>query len=131
MNRTATGKAKLKLIARPSADIQELVEDWIADQRTRGLSPRSIDMSRATLERSFMPWAAERGVTTPDRLDQGLLDALSRYLLEEHRTPKGEPLSRESVRTYLRTMRGFVRWAQSEKKLGDVKYVYRTTISPN
>jgi integrase/recombinase XerD len=75
-------------------------------------------MARATLERSFLPWAAERGVTTAEQLGQGLLEALSRYLLEEHRTPKGEPLSRESVRTYMRTMRGFIRWAQKHGALG-------------
>src|SRR5438093_6344620 len=114
-------KTKLKVVARPSSDFQELVDEWIDAQRTRGLSPRSTDMARATLERFFMPWAAQRGVTNADAFDQGLLDALSRYLLEEHRGPSGKPLSRESVRSYLRTMRGFVRWAQSEKKLGDVK----------
>lgn len=121
MNRTVAVKTKLKVVARASTDLQALVDDWIADQRTRGLSQRSTDMARATLERSFMPWAAERGVNTAELFDQGLLDALSRYLLEEHRTPKGQPLSRESVRTYMRTLRGFVRWAQARGKLGAVK----------
>jgi hypothetical protein len=50
--------------------------------------------------------AAKRGVAIAEQLDQGSVEALSRYLLEEHRTPKGQPLSREGIRTYMRTIRG-------------------------
>jgi integrase/recombinase XerD len=107
---------QLKVVARPSTELAELVDDYVAELRARGLAERSLDMAYGTLAKSFLPWAAERGVSTAAELDQRLLEALSRDLLER-RTRKGELLSRESVRTYMRTLRGFVLWAQ---KRGEV-----------
>jgi integrase/recombinase XerD len=112
---------KLKVVAAPSTELQELADDWFADSRARGLSRRSLDMAQAVLmnkTNGLLPWAAARGVTTAQELDQGLLDRLSAYLIDEHLTPQGKPLSRESVRTYMRTVRSFVKWAQKRGRLG-------------
>jgi site-specific recombinase XerD len=114
-------KTKLKVVAPASTELQGLVDDWLAGMRARGLSPRSLSQAKDTVERGFLRWAAARDVTTAQQLDQELLEELSRYLLEEHKTPQGKPLSRESVRTYLRTMKGFVRWAQKHGELGEMK----------
>jgi integrase len=107
---------KLAVVAPPSTELAELVDDYVAELRARGLAERSLDMAYGTLAKNFLPWAAERAVTTAGELDQRLLEALSRDLLER-RTRKGELLSRESVRTYMRTLRAFVLWAQ---KRGDL-----------
>jgi integrase/recombinase XerD len=115
--------AGLKVVSPPSTELQGLVEDWLAGMRARGLSPRSLSQARDTVEKAFLRWAAERGVTTAQQLDQDLVERLSQYLLEEHLTPQGKPLSRESVRTYLRTMKGFVRWAQKRGEVGEVNVV--------
>ncbi|MFI5399208.1 MAG: tyrosine-type recombinase/integrase [Candidatus Binatia bacterium] len=117
----AAAAKHLKVVTSPSTELAGLVDDWLAEARARGLSPRSTDMGRAVLtnkNNGLLTWCAERGITTAEQLDQSVLEDVSRYLLEEHKTPKGELLSRESVRTYLRTVRGFVKWAQKRGDLG-------------
>jgi integrase/recombinase XerD len=114
-------KAALKVVTAPSTELAELVGDYIAEKRASGLRPASIKSVRDALESLWLPWAAKHGVTTAAQLDQGLVEAWSRYLLEERRTPDGKPMARESVRTYLRPLRGFVRWAQERGQLGKVK----------
>ncbi len=112
---------RLRVVPTPSEGLAGLVDDRLAEMRARGLSRRTVALQRDVLVRMFLPWAAERGVTVPGQFTQGLLEEWSRYLLEDHRTPKDKPLSRASVRTYLRTMKGFTTWAQTRGNLGAVK----------
>jgi integrase/recombinase XerC len=99
---------------RATTALETLVADYLAHQRGRGLSPRSMGLTAAVLEKHFLPWTAKERVTTPDQLTQRVLDRWGAYLLEDHRTPAGTALARESVRTYLRTASSFIRWAQGE-----------------
>src|SRR3974390_3285217 len=115
--RRAMPSPKLKLLESKPTEIQRLLGDYVAHKRAAGLSPRSVKQVVDVLERQFLPWCAKQGVTKPDELNQRVLDRYGTHLLEDRRTSKGELLSRESVRTYLRTLAGFLRWAQSEEAI--------------
>src|SRR5438034_2063738 len=121
MNGTKSAKTNLKVVTSPSSELAALVDDYVLDQRTRNLSPATIKITKDTLHGQFLPWAAQRKVTAAAELTQGLLDAWQRYLLEEHRTPKGTVLSKESVRSYQRSLRGFVRWATERGDVSGIK----------
>jgi site-specific recombinase XerD len=103
---------KLKIVEHRPSGLQRLVADYLAHQRSRGLSAHTADLTANVIEHAFLPWCAKEGLTMPEQLTQPVLDRWATYLLEDHRTPRGKPLARESVRTYLRTLGSFVRWAQ-------------------
>jgi site-specific recombinase XerD len=105
---------KPKVVEMPATDLGALVDDYLADKRAQGLSRRSVDLIKSTLDKTFMRWATKHEVTA---LTQETLNAWSRYLLDDHRTPDDKPLSRASIRTYQRTARSFIKWAQER---GDV-----------
>jgi integrase/recombinase XerD len=105
---------KLKLVEHKPTPLQSLVGDYLAHQRGRGLSPRTIKQAVDVVERQFLPWSVKEGITAPDQLSQRVLDRFGTHLLEDRTTPTGKPLARETVRTYLRTLGQFLRWAQSE-----------------
>ena len=105
---------KLQVVAANRTALQQLVDDYLAHLRARGLSPRTLQQASDLLERQWLPWCREQGIDSPDGLNQRLLERWSAFLLEEHRTASGEPLARASVRTYLRVLAAFIRWAGSE-----------------
>src|SRR5436189_1401057 len=121
MNGTKSAQSNLKVVTSPSSELGALVDDYVLDQRTGNLAPATIKITKDTLHGQFLPWAAQRKVTAAAELTQGLLDAWQRYLLEEHRTPKGTVLSKESVRSYQRSLRGFVRWATERGDVSGIK----------
>ena len=112
---------KLKIVSSQGGELAQLVDDWLADGRARGWTPASQDAARDRVQKLFLPWLIERGITTSAQLDQEVVNAYSRYLLEEHRTPKGTPLSRESVRSYMRHVRVFAKWSQERGSLEGFK----------
>lgn len=101
-------------VVKPKAPtaLKVLVSDYLAHQRGRGLSPRTAALTANVLERTFLPWCSEHGLTRPDQLTQRAVDRFQGDLLERK-------LARESVRTYVRTIATFVRWAGDE--FGKVK----------
>jgi integrase/recombinase XerD len=105
---------KLKIVENKPTALDSLVGDYLAHQRGRGLSPRSIKQAVDVVQRQFLPWCLKEGVAKPDQLNQRILDRYGAHLLEDRTTARGGPLTRETVRTYLRTLGQFVRWAQSE-----------------
>ena len=118
MNRTKATTTRLRVVTQPSTDLAALIDDYLAEKRAEGLSPHSISLIRSTLLDTFLPWARDRRVTV---VSQETLNAWSRYLLEEHKTRSGKPLSKESIRTYMRNMKGLVGWAQKRGELGEMK----------
>src|SRR2546425_7587750 len=94
-------------------ELQTLDDEYVGGMKAKGLSPWTVEISVAVLDQ-FLAWAQGQGVSKPEQLTQSLLDRWSRYLLEEHRTPKGKPLARASVRSYSRAASTWVRWAQAE-----------------
>jgi hypothetical protein len=82
---------------------------YLAHQEARGLSPRSVEQGVAVLGKAFLPWCRQQGIGEPEQLDQKVLDRWSSYLLNEHRSPSGKSLARETVRTYNRAVGQFTR----------------------
>ena len=111
-------RPKLKIIEQRPSALALLVADYLAHQRSRGLSAHTAALTAAVIEQGFMPWCQKERITTPEQLTQHVLDRWSAYLLESHRTPAGKPLARESVRTYVRTLGSFIRWCQADDAIG-------------
>jgi integrase/recombinase XerD len=98
---------KLKVLKSKASALESLVNDYLAHQRGRGLSPRTAALTANILERTFLPWCNKEGISAPDQLAQRMLDRFSANLLDRK-------LARESVRTYTRTVGTFIRWAQAD-----------------
>ena len=76
-----------------------------------GLSPRSIDMDiRPRLERVFLPWCAEAGITEPDQLDQRTVNRFSAHL--QTRSSQRGPLSPHTIASYRDTFSLLLRFTQ-------------------
>jgi len=104
----------------PTGEIARLVEDYLAACTARGLSPKTLkDNYRFPLERVFLPFCADSGITSAADLDQRRLDRLSVQLLEKG--PGGKPLSRFSVNTYLNAINLFLGWAVKEGEMKPVR----------
>lgn len=94
--------------------IERLVEDYLMACRARGLSRGTLTNSYGyPLRRIFLPWCAERGVTSVDELDGRAVDAFSVMLLDRG-GKDGHPLSKFSVHAYSRAVRGFLNWCGQE-----------------
>ncbi len=93
--------------------MRDLVADYLQTMRARGLSPRTIALTQNVLD-MFATWSP---ATDWSQLSQRDLDNWSAHLLTGERF-KGakvqKALSRESVRTYMRTLSSFIKWAQAE-----------------
>ncbi|MHB8589805.1 MAG: tyrosine-type recombinase/integrase [Candidatus Dormibacteraceae bacterium] len=111
-------KTQLQIVQPRSSGLERLVADYLAHKRAAGNSPRSFALDANILERGFLPWCAREEVSKPEQLTQAVVDSWTAYLLNDHRTPKGQPLARESVRTYARTLGTFIRWAQTQDAIG-------------
>jgi integrase len=64
------------------------------------------------LERVFLPWCAQNGITTVEQIDQRTIDRFSSKLLGDG-GDKGQ-LSRFTVHTYVRTVGQFLSWCRKE-----------------
>jgi site-specific recombinase XerD len=103
-------------VVRPTgpSPLERLVDDYLMACRAKGLSPNTVDNSYGyPLRHLFLPWCHEHGVSGLDGLDGRAVDAFSVFLIE---TPgqRGRILSRESVHSYVRAVRGFLNWCERE-----------------
>lgn len=90
--------------------IGSLVEEYLADCRRRGLSPKTVDYAYGyPLRHVFLPWCSRVGIGDPRRLSSWLLDRFAGELLIQG--GKEGPLARQSVITYVRTLNQFLAWA--------------------
>jgi integrase len=91
--------------------MDELVREYLEDRQAAGLSRRSIDNDiRPRLERIFLPWSRQAGVTSLAQLDQRQLNRFSSYL-QTRGGPKG-PLSPHTVASYIKTTNAFLAWTR-------------------
>jgi len=104
----------LKVVSQTtSTPLVRLVEDFLASCRARGLSPATLKRGYVLhLERVFLPWCAQNGITSVEQLDQRTIDRFSSKLLGDG-GDKGQ-LSRFSVHTYVRTVGQFLSWCRKE-----------------
>jgi integrase/recombinase XerD len=90
--------------------IGALVEEYLADCRRRGLSPKTVDFAYGyPLRHVFLPWCRRAGITDPASLSSWFLDRFVSELLLEG--GKEGLLARQSVITYVRTVNQFLTWA--------------------
>jgi site-specific recombinase XerD len=98
--------------------LAELATQYLVHCRARGLMPTSLKQYRYSIDAVFLPWCEEQGITQVGQLDQRRLDAFT-VMLHDHRTAAGQPLSRSSIRTYIRPIGLMLNWAKGAAE--DVK----------
>jgi integrase/recombinase XerD len=121
-------KLRLAKSQKSETALEHAMGDYLSTVRARGGSPRTEQYYAAILWRVLLPWAAGEGITKPEQLDQRVLDRLNAQLLGETSEATGRPLSRASVASYLRGVRQFVRWAQSEGLIADKLRVQQVKV---
>src|SRR5437660_152747 len=101
---------KLSVAAGQHSPLESLAQDYIEDRRAAGLSVRSVEGDiRVRLERIFLPWCRENGITDPEQLDQRTINRFSTNLMDGGGA-KGQPLSPHSVAAYVKTTNTFLNW---------------------
>src|SRR5215471_17251994 len=96
-----------------SPEIERLVEDYLAACRARGLSPKTIKFAYGyPLKGVFVPWCGRVGIAAPSELTTRLIERFSAELLDDG-GKRGE-LSRNTVWSYVKAVRGFLAWAKAE-----------------
>jgi len=105
---------KLTVVETPTAPaaIEALADEFLADCRARGLAVRTVEWYRDTLRREFLPFCAREKVTDPAQLTAALVGRYTARLIDEG-GGRG-PLSRATVRGYVRAVRVFLGWAEKE-----------------
>jgi site-specific recombinase XerD len=93
-----------------SSPLLELTTQYLMHCRARGLMPKSLKQYHYSIDAVFLPWCEEQGITEIGQLDQRQLDSFT-VMLHDHRTAAGQPLSRSSIRTYIRPVGPLLNWA--------------------
>lgn len=100
--------------------IRFLIEEYLADCRARGLSPKTIkDAYAYPLEHVLLPWCERQGISEPGQLNNRTLNRLTSELLEHG--GKRKQLSRYTVDTYVRNVNLFLNWCRREGIVGQVR----------
>ena len=95
-----------------------LVDDYLMACRARGVARSTVENSYGyPLIHVFVPWCKDRGLTDPGQLTQRHLNAFAARLLEEG-GKRSSHLSKATVHTYLRGVRGFLNWCEREGEAG-------------
>ena len=103
--------AKLALVSTPVPTVlATLADDFLADCRARGLSVRTVEAYEYPIRHEFLPWCAAQGIAEPSQLTAQLAGRFTTRLLDEG--GKRGPLSRASVRSYVRSCRVFLAWVE-------------------
>ena len=104
---------------RPSS-LAVLVDDYLADCRARGLSPKTVkDAYGYPLRGVFLPFCAREGIVEVEQLSGRVMNRYSTELLE-HGGTRG-PLSRHSVHAYVRNVNLFLTWARKHGEAVDAR----------
>ena len=95
------------------AELNQLIDDFLASVRGRGLSPKTLREYRFPLNEVLLPYCYRHGIAEIEELSRPALDRLSAQLLEEG-GKSGRPLSRHTIASYLRSINVFLSWAEAE-----------------
>jgi len=105
---------------RRGAELADLVEDYLASCRARGLARGTVEQAYGyTLKTVFLPWCAKNGVLRGFDLDQRTFDRFTSDLLEMG--GKRGQLSRHTVHSYVRAVRQLASWAEREEEMGPAR----------
>lgn len=107
--------AKVKVVRGVKGTVlDQLVDDFLASARARGLSPRTVEGAYAFILRGvFLPFCAREGITKPEQLTNRLMDRLSNEL-QSVPGRRGEILSKSTNAAYMRTINILLKWAADE-----------------
>jgi integrase/recombinase XerD len=89
--------------------LSDAVAEYLGEKSDR-LSPAAISQYRYVLEGIWLPWCSANGVTEPAQVTDDTRRAFERSLKERPR-----PLATETLRTYIRSVALFLRWADVAK----------------
>lgn len=96
--------------AQPPSPLERLADDYLNNCAARGLSPRTLTNSYGyALRIVFLPWCKEQGIRDVKELDGRAVDRFTTSLLQ--RMPKGRPISKHTVHSYVRPVRQMLTWA--------------------
>jgi integrase/recombinase XerD len=107
--------AKIKVVkGSQRTGLEQLVEDFLASARARGLSPKTVEGAYSfILTGVFLRFCGREGITKPEQLNNRLMDRLSTEL-QSMPGRRGEILSKATVAAYMRTVNVFLKWAADE-----------------
>jgi integrase/recombinase XerD len=101
--------------------IADQVAEYLAAKqrlmRKGELSPATISQAQFALG-VFMPWADEAGIHEPEQVTAEAMERFEDYLRAKPKR-NSKPLSKETIRTYIRAARQFLKWAKAP--MGDYK----------
>ncbi len=90
-----------------------MVDEWLTDQRHRGLSKNTIQTRRLCLRR-FLYWCDSEQVTNPEWLSRGLLEAWLDWL-DDYRTSKQKPLTEYTKEGVVRAVNTFMQYLKERQ----------------
>jgi integrase/recombinase XerD len=94
--------------------LERLARDFLDHCRARRLSGKTVNqVYRPRLERIFLPWCRQEGITSIEQVSQRVLDRFAAGLYDRGGERKTE-LSANTVSSYLRSINSFLSWARSE-----------------
>jgi integrase len=92
--------------------LEDLVSDYLASCRARGLSEATLAGNYGfALLRILLPWCTSNNVARVEELNERTLNRFATHLLLNG-GKRGQPLSKYSVRTYIRPVRFMLTWAE-------------------
>lgn len=91
------------------------LEDWISDQRRRGLRKASIDGRRLHLRR-FLQWCSTCGVARPEWISRGLLEAWLAWL-DAYRTRSGGLFAENTKESLIRSVNAFLVYLHEHRRI--------------
>jgi integrase len=106
-----------------------LVDDWIAAARTGGTTVSTRKKYRGPVEREFLPWLREQGVSDPHAIDSRLMTRYGAHLLDTPNRVTGEARSGGTIRSYVTSTNLFVAWLKEAGEM-DVKVAGRRPPMP-
>ena len=93
----------------------EELEEWTRAQRRAGLRPASYE-GRRLLVRRFLRWCSEAGVTRPEWLSRGLLEAWLGWL-DAHRTRTGGGYADNTKEGMIRAVNSFLSYLLERRRI--------------
>ncbi|MFZ0668443.1 MAG: tyrosine-type recombinase/integrase [Acidimicrobiales bacterium] len=98
----------------PVSPLERLIDDFLHSCRARGLSLATLTRGYGHgLQRVFLPWCQEQGITSVEQLDQRTIDRFTSWLHTKEGIA-GRPLSTVTIHTFSRTVSQFLNWCRAE-----------------
>ena len=92
--------------------LQRLTDDYLANCRARGLSPRTDEQYSYALGK-LLRWCDTEGITRLEELDARTFDRYTTFLLSR-RNRYDKPVSKHAVHSQIRPVRLLLNWAKRE-----------------